>query len=57
MAGNKSSIQELSRVGILQEVRPYQAVSMRKLAEKLGCSHGTIYYQFKNKAQTILYNY
>jgi AcrR family transcriptional regulator len=27
----------------------YESVSMRRLAEELGCSHGTIYLHFKNK--------
>ena len=29
----------------------YQQVSMRQIAKKLGCSHGAIYYHFKNKAE------
>jgi AcrR family transcriptional regulator len=29
----------------------YEGFSMRKLAEKLGCAHGTLYLYFKNKQQ------
>lgn len=29
----------------------YQHVSMRQIAKELGCSHGSIYYHFKNKAE------
>lgn len=29
----------------------YQQVSMRQIAKQLGCSHGAIYYHFKNKAE------
>src|SRR5262245_7914249 len=28
----------------------YEGVSMRKLAERVGCSHGTLYLHFKDKA-------
>ncbi|WAA13973.1 TetR/AcrR family transcriptional regulator [Fervidibacillus halotolerans] len=29
----------------------YQHVSVRQIAKQLGCSHGAIYYHFKNKAE------
>lgn len=48
---------ELSREQILQAARErfieigYRAVSMRALALSLACSHGAIYYHFKDKAE------
>ncbi|WP_046179019.1 TetR/AcrR family transcriptional regulator [Domibacillus tundrae] len=42
---------------ILKEARnqfvekDFQHVSMRNIAKQLGCSHGAIYYHFKNKAE------
>jgi len=49
--------QELSRERILDAARElfvsegYRAVSMRKIASKLGYSHGSIYYYFQDKAE------
>lgn len=48
--------QELTRETIIQAARTqfiesgYEHVSMRSIAKQLGCSHGAIYYHFKNKA-------
>lgn len=42
---------------ILKEARQlfdekgYQHVSMREIAKQLGCSHGALYYHYKNKAE------
>ncbi|MFP7478401.1 TetR/AcrR family transcriptional regulator [Terribacillus saccharophilus] len=47
---------ELTRDKIIQQARVqfielgYQKVSMRGIAKDLGCSHGALYYHFKNKA-------
>lgn len=49
--------QELSRERILDAARElfviegYRAVSMRKIASRLGYSHGSIYYYFQDKAE------
>jgi AcrR family transcriptional regulator len=49
--------QELSRERILDAARElfvsegYRSVSMRKIAAKLGYSHGSIYYYFQDKAE------
>ncbi|TLS52113.1 TetR/AcrR family transcriptional regulator [Paenibacillus antri] len=49
--------QELSRERILDAARElfvsegYRSVSMRKIAGKLGYSHGSIYYYFQDKAE------
>ncbi|HZG78863.1 MAG TPA: TetR/AcrR family transcriptional regulator [Paenibacillus sp.] len=49
--------QELSRERILDAARElfvsegYRSVSMRKIASKLGYSHGSIYYYFQDKAE------
>lgn len=57
MASRKSNSQELTRERILQKARSqfvekgFQQVSMRSIAKLLGCSHGAIYYHFKNKAE------
>ncbi|WP_280768057.1 TetR/AcrR family transcriptional regulator [Salipaludibacillus daqingensis] len=57
MKTKKGTSQELTRGGIIQEAREqfvrndYRQVSMRNIAKKLGCSHGAIYYHFKNKAE------
>ncbi|CEG34222.1 TetR/AcrR family transcriptional regulator [Peribacillus simplex] len=57
MSPRKSAGQELSRDMVLNEARNlfaalgYSNVSMRQLAKSLDCSHGAIYYHFKNKAE------
>lgn len=57
MAARKAVDQELSRNKILEAARAifvekgYQQASMRQLSQKLGYSHGAIYYHFKNKAE------
>ncbi|KGX94024.1 TetR family transcriptional regulator [Pontibacillus halophilus JSM 076056 = DSM 19796] len=49
--------EELSKERILETARElfvtegYEQLSMRKLAKKLGYSHGSIYYHFQNKAE------
>jgi AcrR family transcriptional regulator len=56
MARRKAQ-QELTRDMIMDTARDlfvlngYQHVSMRQIAKELGCSHGAIYYHFKNKAE------
>ncbi|MBM7648866.1 AcrR family transcriptional regulator [Bacillus ectoiniformans] len=56
MSPRKPASQELTKDMILQEARTqfiekdFHQVSMRNLAKQLGCSHGAIYYHFKNKA-------
>src|SRR5690625_4816594 len=48
---------ELTREGIMDVAREflvekgYVNVSMRQIANELNCSHGAIYYHFKNKAE------
>ncbi|MFE8701430.1 TetR/AcrR family transcriptional regulator [Cytobacillus sp. FJAT-54145] len=57
MAPRKSSQDELSKDAILDVARElfvsegYASISMRKIANLLKCSHGAIYYHFKNKAE------
>lgn len=57
MAPHKIKSEELTREKIIQIARTqfvekgFQQVSMRNIAKMLGCSHGAIYYHFKNKAQ------
>ncbi|MBO8164261.1 MAG: TetR/AcrR family transcriptional regulator [Brevibacillus sp.] len=57
MAARKAAEQELSREQILEAARSlfaqkgYRAVSMRGIASQLGCSHGAIYYHFRDKAE------
>jgi AcrR family transcriptional regulator len=57
MTPRKSSQNELSKLIILDVARDmfvsegYASLSMRKIANVLGCSHGAIYYHFKNKAE------
>ncbi|MHC0036275.1 TetR/AcrR family transcriptional regulator [Pseudoneobacillus sp. C159] len=57
MSPRKSAQNELSKTVILDVARDmfakegYASLSMRKIAQKLGCSHGAIYYHFKNKAE------
>lgn len=57
MSPRKPASEELTREMILKEARTqfvdkeFQKVSMRNIAKQLGCSHGAIYYHFKNKAE------
>ncbi|WP_066305107.1 TetR/AcrR family transcriptional regulator [Bacillus sp. FJAT-29814] len=57
MSPRKTASQELTRELILQKARHqfvekgFQQVSMRNIAKELGCSHGAIYYHFRNKAE------
>lgn len=57
MSPRKPSSQELTREMIINEARTqflekdFHQVSMRSIAKGLGCSHGAIYYHFKNKAE------
>lgn len=57
MSPRKKASQELTKEIILQTARTqfiekgFQQVSMRGIAKLLGCSHGAIYYHFKNKAE------
>lgn len=57
MPPRKKVSQELTKEIILQTARTefiekgFQQVSMRGIAKLLGCSHGAIYYHFKNKAE------
>ncbi|MBG9800535.1 TetR/AcrR family transcriptional regulator [Brevibacillus laterosporus] len=57
MAARKAVAKELSREQIVKVARElfatqgYRAVSMRSIAQKLGYSHGSLYYHFKEKAE------
>ncbi|MEC2075275.1 TetR/AcrR family transcriptional regulator [Metabacillus fastidiosus] len=57
MTPRKSVARELTREMIMDAARDlfvkngYMHVSMRQIAKELGCSHGAIYYHFKNKAE------
>lgn len=57
MAPRRMVIEELSREKILITAAEmfveegYKAVSMRKIAQALGYSHGAIYYHYKDKAE------
>lgn len=57
MSPRKPASQELTKKMIIDEARmqfiekDFQQVSMRSIAKELGCSHGAIYYHFKNKAE------
>lgn len=57
MCPRPTSANELGRDHILEAARErfiefgYRAVSMRALALSLGCSHGAIYYHFKDKSE------
>lgn len=57
MTPRKSSQNELTKTVILDVAREmfasegYASLSMRKIAKVLLCSHGAIYYHFKNKAE------
>jgi len=45
----RAMILDAARDAFLRE--GYESLSMRRLAEDLGCSHGTIYLHFKNKEE------
>lgn len=57
MSPPKTSSQELSREMNIHEARiklvenNFHQVSMRSIAKELNCSHGAIYYHFKNKVE------
>ncbi len=57
MSPRKRASEELTKEMILKEAqtqfekKDFQNVSMRNIAKQLGCSHGAIYYHFKNKAE------
>lgn len=57
MSPRKPSSQELTREMIINEAgmqfmeKDFRQGSMRSIAKELGCSHGAIYYYFKNKAE------
>lgn len=57
MSPRKPIEQELTKEMIIEAARGlfvqegYDHVSMRKIAKVLDCSHGAIYYHFKNKAE------
>jgi AcrR family transcriptional regulator len=56
MSPRKAAYDELTKEAIITVARDlflregYSAASMRKIADTLHCSHGAIYYHFKNKA-------
>lgn len=55
MSSHKSASQELTKEMIVQQARTlfvekgFQDVSMRSIAKQVGCTHGALYYHFKNK--------
>ncbi|MBU8880480.1 TetR/AcrR family transcriptional regulator [Bacillus sp. FJAT-29790] len=57
MTPRKSANEELTKDAIIDVARDlfvsegYASTSMRKIAQILNCSHGAIYYHFKNKAE------
>ncbi len=57
MSSHKSNSRELTKALILQEARTlfiekgFQEVSMRNIAKEVNCTHGALYYHFKNKAE------
>lgn len=57
MSPRKPASQELTKEMIVKEAdeqfkqKGFQHVSMRGIAKQLGCSHGALYYHFKNKAE------
>lgn len=57
MSSHTSASQELTKEMILQKARAlfvekgFQDVSMRSIAKQVGCTHGALYYHFKNKAE------
>ncbi|MCZ0702943.1 AcrR family transcriptional regulator [Natronobacillus azotifigens] len=66
MSPRKRASEELTKDMIIQEAqlqfekKNFRDVSMRNIAKNLGCSHGAIYYHFKNKADlffTIIEQY
>ncbi|RSK27186.1 TetR/AcrR family transcriptional regulator [Bacillus sp. HMF5848] len=56
MSPRKPANQELTKDMIIAEARKqfverdFNKVSMRSIAKQLNCSHGSLYYHFKNKA-------
>jgi len=57
MSPRKPSTKDLTKEMIINEAHKqfitsdFQQISMRSIAKELGCSHGAIYYHFKNKAE------
>ena len=57
MSSHKSNSRELTKALILQKARTlfvekgFQEVSMRSIAKEVNCTHGALYYHFKNKAE------
>ncbi|MGE8035264.1 hypothetical protein B1B04_22035 [Lysinibacillus sp. KCTC 33748] len=57
MSPRKPSTKDLTKEMIVNEAhkqfitKDFQQISMRSIAKELGCSHGAIYYHFKNKAE------
>lgn len=57
LSARRTANDELSRASILDTARTlfiekgYDNTSMRQVASALNCSHGAIYYHFKNKAE------
>ncbi|AMQ07592.1 TetR/AcrR family transcriptional regulator [Sporosarcina sp. resist] len=57
MSSHKSASQELTKEMIVQQARAlfiekgFQDVSMRSIAKQVGCTHGALYYHFKNKVE------
>lgn len=57
MSPRKPSAKDLTKEMIINEAhkqfitKDFQQISMRSIAKELGCSHGAIYYHFKNKAE------
>lgn len=57
MSSHKSASQELTKEMIVQQARTlfvekgFHDVSMRSIAKQVGCTHGALYYHFKNKVE------
>ncbi|MEK5039762.1 TetR/AcrR family transcriptional regulator [Sporosarcina sp. FSL K6-3457] len=57
MSSHKSTSQELTKEMIVQQARTlfvekgFHDVSMRSIAKQVGCTHGALYYHFKNKVE------
>lgn len=57
MSSHKSASQELTKEMIVQQARTlfvergFHDVSMRSIAKNVGCTHGALYYHFKNKVE------
>jgi AcrR family transcriptional regulator len=57
MSSHRSASQELTKEIILKKARVlfdekgFQDVSMRSIAKQVGCTHGALYYHYKNKAE------